>query len=68
MLKKPYLKVQILLYKFWDWKGPPPLSELFRKFIRFGRQMVLEEKPAAGGDEEESDDKAIDMEVMLDIS
>ena len=31
--------------------------------------MVLEEKPvAAGGDEEESDDEAIDMEVMLHIS
>ena len=31
--------------------------------------MVLEEKPvAAGADEEESDDEAIDMEVMLHIS
>ena len=31
--------------------------------------MVFEEKPvAAGGDEEESDDEAIDMEVMLHIS
>ena len=29
---------------------------------------MLEEKPAAGGDEEESDNEAIDMEVMLDIS
>ena len=36
MLKKPCLKVQILQYKFLDWKWPPPLSELFRKFIRFG--------------------------------
>ena len=34
MLKKPCLKVQILQYKFLDWKWPPPLSELFRKFIR----------------------------------
>ena len=30
MLKKPCLKVQILQYKFLDWKWPP------RKFIRFG--------------------------------
>ena len=36
MVKKPCLKVQILQYKFLDWKWPPPLSELFRKFIRFG--------------------------------
>ena len=36
MLKKPCLKVQILQYKFLDWKSPPPLLELFRKSIRFG--------------------------------
>ena len=35
MLKKPYLKVQNLQYKFLDNDPPPPL-ELFRKFIRFG--------------------------------
>ena len=32
------------------------------------KEMVLEEKPAAGVEEEESDDEAIDMEVMLDSS
>ena len=26
-----------LQHKFLDWKWPPPLLELFRKFIRFGR-------------------------------
>ena len=37
MLKKPCLKVQILQYKFLDWKWPPLLpSEFFQKFIRFG--------------------------------
>ena len=30
MVKKPYLKVQSLQYKFLDWKWPPP-SELFPK-------------------------------------
>ena len=32
--KKPFIKVQNLLYKFLDWKYPP--LELLRKFIRFG--------------------------------
>ena len=32
------------------------------------KEMVLEEKPVAGGEEEESDDEAIDMEVMPDSS
>ena len=39
MLKKPCLKVQNLQYKFLDWKWPPPLLELFRKNIRFGRAI-----------------------------
>ena len=38
MLKKPCLKVQILQYKFWIENEPHPLLELFRKFIRFGRE------------------------------
>ena len=31
MLKKPYLKVQILQYKFLDWKWPPPPFGTFPK-------------------------------------
>ena len=41
MPKKPCSKVQILQHKFLDWKWPPPPpSELFRKFIRFGVGML----------------------------
>ena len=29
-------KVQILQYKFLDWKWPPPSSQLFRNFTHFG--------------------------------
>ena len=29
-----------LQYKFLDWKWPPPLLELFRKNIRFGRERL----------------------------
>ena len=36
LVKRPYVKVQHLRYKFWDWKWPPPLLVFFRKFIRFG--------------------------------
>ena len=37
MLKKPCLKVQNLQPRFLDWKCPPHLLELFRKFNCFGR-------------------------------
>ena len=41
MLKKPCLNVHNPQYKFLDWKlPPPPLLELFWKFIRFGDAIL----------------------------
>ena len=37
MLKKPYLKVQNLQYKFLDWKWPPPPFGTFPKIHPFWR-------------------------------
>ena len=38
MLKKPYLKVQNLQYKFLDWKLPPPPFGTFPKIHPFWRR------------------------------
>ena len=38
--EKALFKVQNLQHKFLDWKWPPPLLELFQKFIRFGRAAL----------------------------
>ena len=40
MLKKPCLKVQILQYKFLDWKCPPPPFGTFPKIHPFWRRRL----------------------------